>query len=65
MNYKIKYKPKNGFVSLIDENNALIKNIQFGILSLKNSYFNYKILNKKHLLRSLYYIKLKEIDVIY
>ncbi|MHA1299542.1 MAG: hypothetical protein ACTSO9_08925, partial [Candidatus Helarchaeota archaeon] len=30
------------------------------------AYFNYKILNReKHLLRSLYYIKLKEIDVIY
>ena len=30
------------------------------------AYFNYKVLNRnKHLLRSLYYIKLKEIEVIY
>jgi len=30
------------------------------------AYFNYKVLNKKnHLLRSLYYIKFKEINVIY
>ncbi len=38
MSYKIKYHPKNGFVSLIDEKNVHLRNIQFGIISIKNTH---------------------------
>ncbi|MHA1380548.1 MAG: 5-deoxy-glucuronate isomerase [Candidatus Helarchaeota archaeon] len=50
MNYKVKYIPKIGLVNLIDENNTLIKNIQFGILNLNNSSFSKKVLDMETVL---------------
>lgn len=50
MSYKIKYTPKNGFISLIDKKNKFLKNIQFGILNLKKSSYSEKSLDLETIL---------------